>query len=104
LAAINNANKGTTDGNATTCQKKRKPGHPPREANLEEDNWPSTHFYLVNEDGTPVLEDNIAEMSCKARMIWTSLDNKGLALESFSQISLKAWELLLTYDARARGI
>jgi len=31
---------------------------------MEED--PSTHFYLVNEDGSPVAEEEIAEMSRKA--------------------------------------
>ncbi len=90
LATCTNANKGTTDGHTTTSQRKRKPGHPPRKAETEED--PSMHFYLVNEGGSPVAEEEITKMSHKARMIWTFLDHEGLAPETFGQISIKAWE------------
>ncbi|KAH8979543.1 hypothetical protein EDB92DRAFT_2107530 [Lactarius akahatsu] len=88
--AAQKQNRGETDGNATSVQAKRKPGHPPRDSEDEEDH--SAHFYLENQDGTPVDKSVIAEMSRKARMLWRTLDKNGLAPETFGKISAKAWD------------
>ncbi|KAI9447367.1 hypothetical protein BJY52DRAFT_1193331 [Lactarius psammicola] len=88
--AMRKQNRGETDGNATTVQVKRKRGRPPRESDDEEDH--SAHFYLENQDGTPVDKSTIAEMSRKARMLWRTLDKNGLAPETFGKISKKAWD------------
>ncbi|KAH9009740.1 hypothetical protein EDB84DRAFT_1446127 [Lactarius hengduanensis] len=82
-------NRGETDGNATSVQAKQKPGRPPRVGEDEEDH--SSHFYLENQDGTPVDKSVIAEMSRKARMLWRTLNKNGLAPETFSKISLKSY-------------
>ncbi|KAH9170880.1 hypothetical protein EDB89DRAFT_2184649 [Lactarius sanguifluus] len=71
-----NANRGKTDGNATSAQQKGKRGRPRKDSN--DDNH-ATHHYLENEDGTPVDADLIAEMSRKARMLWATLDEDGMA-------------------------
>jgi hypothetical protein len=84
-----NAQRGETDGNATSVHHKKKTGRPPKGS---EDDVKVTHFYLQNEDGTPVDEDQIAEMSRKARMLWRTLDEDGMAPATFGQISMKAWE------------
>ncbi|KAH9021188.1 hypothetical protein EDB85DRAFT_1895799 [Lactarius pseudohatsudake] len=81
---------GETDGNATSVQAKRKPGRPPRDSEDEEDH--SAHFYLENQDGTPVDKSVIAEMSRKVQMLWRTLDKNGLAPETFGKISVKAWD------------
>ncbi|KAH9027955.1 hypothetical protein EDB85DRAFT_1892735 [Lactarius pseudohatsudake] len=88
--AARKQNRGETDGNATSVQAKRKPGRPPRDSEDEEDH--SAHFYLENQDGTPVDKSVIAEMSRKARMLWRTLDKNGLAPETFGKISAKAWD------------
>ncbi|KAH9071370.1 hypothetical protein EDB83DRAFT_2313448, partial [Lactarius deliciosus] len=88
--AAQKQNRGETDGNATSVQAKRKPGRPPRDSEDEEDH--SAHFYLENQDGTPVDKSVIAEMSRKARMLWRTLDKNGLAPETFGKISAKAWD------------
>ncbi|KAI9431442.1 hypothetical protein BJY52DRAFT_1199679 [Lactarius psammicola] len=83
-------NRGETDGTATSVQVKRKRGHPPRESDDDEDH--SAHFYLENQDGTPVDKSAVAEMSRKARMLWHTLDKNGLAPETFGKISKNAWD------------
>ncbi|KAH9020485.1 hypothetical protein EDB84DRAFT_1565692 [Lactarius hengduanensis] len=88
--AARKQNRGETDGNATSVQAKRKPGRPPRDSEDEEDH--SAHFYLENQDGTPVDKSVIAEMSRKARMLWRTLDKNGLAPETFGKISAKVWD------------
>ncbi|KAF8269528.1 hypothetical protein EI94DRAFT_1699444 [Lactarius quietus] len=66
-----------------------KCGHPHKELN---DNSKTSHTYLENIDGVPVSEEQIMEMSRKACMLWRTLDEDGMALQTFSQISMKAWE------------
>ena len=84
-----NAQRGETDGDATSTRGIGRPGRPRKGS--DKDNRP-THFYLENADGVPVSEEQIAEMSRKARMLWRSLDSDGLAPQSFGQISMRAWE------------
>ena len=40
----------------------------------------------------PVSEEQIVEMSHKARMLWRTLNSNGMALPTFGQISMRAWE------------
>ncbi|KAH9063603.1 hypothetical protein EDB87DRAFT_1681257 [Lactarius vividus] len=88
--AAQKQNRGETDGNATSVQAKRKPGCPPRDSEDKEDH--SAHFYLENQDGTPIDKSVITEMSRKARMLWRTLDKSGLALETFGKIENRAWD------------
>ena len=60
--------------------------------NTDGDNERPRHPYLVNADGVPVSEEQVAEMSRKARMLWRMLDADGMAPLTFGQISYKAWE------------
>ncbi|KAI9443895.1 hypothetical protein H4582DRAFT_2053663 [Lactarius indigo] len=92
LAKISNARRGETDGSATSVWKKRKPGCPRKGSNDNDNDHVTPHFYLENEDGTPVNEDWIADMSRKARMLWATLDEEGLAPATFSHITDTAWE------------
>ncbi|KAI9436142.1 hypothetical protein BJY52DRAFT_1197170 [Lactarius psammicola] len=79
-----------TDNTALNYWVKRKRGRPPRESDDDEDH--SAHFYLENQDGTPVDKSAVAEMSRKARMLWRTLDKNGLAPETFGKISKNAWD------------
>ncbi|KAI9441292.1 hypothetical protein H4582DRAFT_2073494 [Lactarius indigo] len=94
LAKISNARRGETDGSATSVRKKRMPGRPlaHKGSNDNNDDHVTPHFYLENEDGTPVDEDRIADMSCKAHMLWATLDEEGLAPATFGHITDTAWE------------
>ena len=85
--------QGETDGDATLVKTKRKPGHPPQESDNEEDH--SSHFYLENQDGTPVNKFKVAEMSWKARMIWRTLDKDGLASTTFGKMIKPTLEYFL---------
>ena len=85
-----NACRGKMDGNATSAWSKGRRGRPRKSS--DDDNKTKTHLYLENEDGSPVDEDQIVEMSRKARMLWTTLDEDGMAPQTFGQISMKAWE------------
>lgn len=85
-----NARRGETDGNATSARSKGRRGRPRKSS--DDNNKTKTHLYLENEDGSPVDEDQIVEMSRKARMLWTTLDEDGMAPQTFGQISMKAWE------------
>ena len=82
-----NAQRGETDGNATSTCGNGKRRRPHKGSN--KDNKP-THFYLENTDGVPVSEEQITEMSCKARMLWRMLDSDGMAPQSFGQILMRA--------------
>ncbi|KAH9007985.1 hypothetical protein EDB85DRAFT_2165047 [Lactarius pseudohatsudake] len=88
-ATKGNTNRGETDGNATSMRQKGKCGRPRKDSN---DDGHATHHYLENEDGTPVSADIVAEMSHKARMLWATLDEDGMAPATFGGISMKAWE------------
>ena len=81
--------RGETDGDATSARGNEKHGRPRKGS--DKDNKP-THFYLENADGVPVSEEQITEMSRKARMIWRSLDSDSMAPQTFGQISMQAWE------------
>jgi hypothetical protein len=74
----------------TTPQAKGKCRHPHKNADDEDSKM--THTYLENTDSVPVSEEQIAEMSWKAHMLWQTLDTDGMAPQMFSQILLKAWE------------
>jgi hypothetical protein len=91
-ASLSNAQRGETDGNATTVRTKGKPGCPKKKTSDQGANSKPTHFYLQNVDGTPVSEEEIAEKSRKARMLWRTLDEDGMVPPTFGQISQKAWE------------
>ena len=84
-----NTQRGETDGDATSTRGNGKRGRPRKGS--DKDNQP-THFYLENADGVPVSEEQISEMSRKARMLWRSLDSDGMAPPTFGQISMRAWE------------
>ena len=84
-----NTQRGETDGDATSTRGNGKRGRPRKGS--DKDNK-LTHFYLENADGVPVSEEQIKEMSRKARMLWRTLDSDGMAPPSFGQISMKAWE------------
>jgi hypothetical protein len=72
---------------------KGKHRHPQKNTDDKDtDNRLSTHFYLQNPDGTPVSEEEIAEMSQKACMLWRTLNEDSMAPPTFGQMSLKAWE------------
>ena len=87
--AHTNTQKGETDGNATSVQGKGKHRRPHKGTDPDSK---TSHFYLENSDGVPVSEEQIAEMSRKARMLWRMLDSDGMAPQTFSQISMRAWE------------
>ena len=84
-----NTQRGDTDGSATANQTKGKRGHPRKDA---EDDGKTTHFYLETLEGLPVAYEVITEMSRKARMLWRTLHEDGMAPQTFGQISMKAWE------------
>ena len=73
--------------------KKKKRGRPPKDSN--EESKPK-HSYLENIDGVPVSDEQITEMSRKARMLWRTLEEDGMAPMTFSQISHRAWEYYST--------
>jgi hypothetical protein len=102
LKTLNNALQGETDGNATSMQKKGKPGRPRKDANNEDSK--TSHFYLEDADGVPVSEEQITEMSCKAHMLWRTLHEDGMAPETFSQISMKAMGVLLLLHALGQSV
>ncbi|KAI9445606.1 hypothetical protein BJY52DRAFT_1228833 [Lactarius psammicola] len=79
-----------TDNPALNYWVKQKRGRPPRESDDEEDH--TAHFYLENQDGTPVDKSAVAEMSQKAWMLWRTLDKNGLAPETFGKILKNAWD------------
>jgi ketosteroid isomerase-like protein len=91
IAAVGRSNtqRGETDGNATSVPQKAKRGRPRKTADKEDK---TTHWYLQNSDGSIVSEAEIADMSRKARMLWRTLDEDGMAPQTFGQISMKAWE------------
>ncbi|KAI9433542.1 hypothetical protein H4582DRAFT_2060944 [Lactarius indigo] len=95
MAKISNARRGEMDGSATSVRKKRKPGRPRKGSNDNDNDHVTPHFYLENEDGTPVDEDQIADMSRKARMLWATLNEEGLAPATFGHITDTAWEYYL---------
>ena len=82
------AQRGETDGNATSVRGKGKRGRPRKGSDQDSK---TSHFYLENADGTAVSEEQIAEMSRKARMMWRTLDSDGMAPHMFGQISMSAW-------------
>lgn len=84
-----NAQRGETNGDATSARGNGKRGRPRKGS--DRDNKP-THFYLENADGVPVSDEQISEMSRKARMLWRSLDSDNMAPPTFGQISMRAWE------------
>lgn len=88
--ACSKIQRGRTEGDATTTRVKGKRGRPTK--NTDGDNERPRHPYLVNADGVPVSEEQVAEMSRKARMLWRTLDADGMAPLTFGQISYKAWE------------
>ena len=84
-----NAQRGETNGSATSARGKGKRRRPRKGS--DQDNKTS-HFYLENSDGMPVSEEQITEMSHKARMLWRTLNSDGMAPPTFGQISMRAWE------------
>jgi hypothetical protein len=84
-----NAQRGETNGNATTVRQKAKCGHPCKDSDNKSK---KPHTYLENANGTLVSMEQIVEMSHEVCMIWQTLDEDGMAPIMFSQISLKAWE------------
>ncbi|KAI9435356.1 hypothetical protein H4582DRAFT_2171276 [Lactarius indigo] len=90
-----NAKRGETDGNATSARQKGKRGRPRKDKDPNKDPNDDIHVahpYLENEDGTPVDADVIADMSRKARMLWATLDEDGMAPPTWGGITMKAWE------------
>ncbi|KAF8266441.1 hypothetical protein EI94DRAFT_1701699 [Lactarius quietus] len=86
--AQSNSQRGHTDGDLTSAQKKGKCGRPCKESNNDSK---TSHTYLENIDGVPVSEEQITEMSRKISM---------KAWEHFSAIMLadKSFEFLLLWD------
>lgn len=91
--AHSNAQRGETDGNATSTQTKAKRGRPRKDSNNE---GKKSHPYLENIDGVPISNEQITEMSRKARMLWRTLEEDGMAPATFGQISMRAWEYFST--------
>ena len=89
LVQHTNTQHGDTDGSAISSQTKGKCGCPCKDA---KDDGKTTHFYLETMEGLPVLDEVITEMSHKACMLWRMLHKDGMALQTFGQISMKAWE------------
>lgn len=87
--ALTNAQRGETDGSATLVQGKGKRGRPRKET---DPNSKTTHFYLEDANRVPISEEQIAEMSWKAHMLWRMLDSDGMAPQTFGQISMRAWQ------------
>ena len=84
-----NAQRGETDSNATSARGKGRCGRPRKGSDQVNK---TSHFYLENADGVPVSEEQITDMSRKARMLWRSLDSDGMAPPTFGQISMRAWQ------------
>ena len=84
-----NAQRGETDGNATSVRSKGKRGRPCKGS---DQGSKTSHFYLENADSTAVSEEQIAEMSRKAHMMWRTLDSDGMAPPTFGQILMGAWD------------
>ena len=84
-----NAQRGETNGSATSTQCKGKHGCPRKGSDTDNK---TSHFYLEDADGVPVSEEQIAEMSRKARMLWRALNIDSMALPTFGQILMLAWE------------
>ena len=87
--AHTNTQRGETDGDTTAVHGKGK--HRRRRKGSDPD-CKTSHFYLENSDRVPVSEEQITEMSRKARMLWRTLDYDGMAPQTFGQISMRAWE------------
>ncbi|KAI9430190.1 hypothetical protein H4582DRAFT_2064075 [Lactarius indigo] len=84
-----------TDGNATSARQKGKQGRPHKDNDPNKDPNDDIHVahpYLENEDGTLVDADVIVDMSRKARMLWATLDEDGMAPPTWGGITMKAWE------------
>jgi hypothetical protein len=96
ITAQKRAQQGDTDGNAISAPQKRKPGRPRKASiadnNNDDEDLLTGHFYLESADGIPVSDEEITEMSRKARMLWRTLHEDGLAPSTFGKISMKAWE------------
>ena len=73
----------------TSIWTKAKCGQPHN--GTDDNNSQKTHFYLENTDSTLVLGSESGKMSCKAHMLWRTLNGEGMAT-NFGQISGKAWE------------
>ena len=84
-----NTQRGKTEGDARSTHGNGKRKRPRKGS--DKDNQP-THFYLENADGVPVSEEQITVMSCKAQMLWRTLDINGMAPQMFGQLSMQAWK------------
>src|SRR6266404_2464238 len=80
-------NRGETPRSATIITRKPKLGRPSNN-NTEEK---SKHLYFQDAAGSPVSRKTIAEMSKRARTLWISLDDKGLAPMTFGTMTENAW-------------
>ncbi|KAF8268128.1 hypothetical protein EI94DRAFT_1700465 [Lactarius quietus] len=81
LVLRTNTQRGDMDGSSISTWEKGKRGRPRKDAKDDE-----------TLEGVPVADKVITEMSRKARMLWRTLHEDGMAPQTFGQISMKAWE------------
>ena len=79
-------NKGITDG---LFQRQGKRGRPSKTLQANEDHH---HPYIEDVNGTPVNSTRLYEISRKARRLWNSLDEKGMAPTSSTGMSATAYD------------
>ena len=79
-------NKGITDG---LSQRQSKRGRPSKNLEANEDHH---HPYIEDANGTPVNSTRLYEISRKARRLWNSLDEKGMAPTSSTGMSATAYD------------
>ncbi|KIL54806.1 hypothetical protein M378DRAFT_18535 [Amanita muscaria Koide BX008] len=88
-------NKGKTNGLAQTAGKRGRPAK--RTSDEVEDNEEVTkHPYIETVEGRPVSGLHLHRIGVKARSIWTSLANRGLAPEKFKKMDSAAKEYYFT--------
>jgi hypothetical protein len=85
------AKRGETNGEARSAERKGKHGRPPKSSTQDAEDH-SKHFYLENDDGTPVSRELIADLSEKARMVWEELYVTKLTPQTFCKMSKITWD------------
>ena len=89
-------NKGKTNGLAQTIGKRGRPAKRTSDELDENNDHDAKHPYIETVEGRPVSSLHLHRIGVKARAIWTSLANRGLAPEKFKKMDMAAKEYYFT--------
>lgn len=89
-------NKGKTNGLAQTIGKRGRPAKTTSDELNDSNDDNAKHPYVETVEGRPVSALHLHRIGVKARAIWTSLANRGLAPEKFMKMDAAAKEYYFT--------